>query len=152
VTHKVARKLQPVDAAYLAGLIDGEGTVTLARRHANEHRQLVVSISSTERDLVEWALHVTSVGKITSKRTTSARHAPGLAYSVSNRQALDVLRQVAPYLRSYKQRRACLALERYEVVTPRNGKYTDEMMTERETFVREFPAVTARGGPRNRRA
>jgi len=149
---KVARKLRPVDAAYLAGLIDGEGTVTLTRRHANEHRQLVVSISSTERDLVEWALHVTAVGKITSKRTTSARHAPGLAYSVSNRQALDVLRQVAPHLRSYKQRRTRLALEQYELLTPRNGKYSDDMVNERERFVREFLAITAHAGPRQPRA
>lgn len=34
------------DAAYIAGLIDGEGTVTLTRKHRNENRQLCVSISA----------------------------------------------------------------------------------------------------------
>jgi hypothetical protein len=33
------------EAAYLAGLIDGEGTIALSRRHASEHRQLVLSIT-----------------------------------------------------------------------------------------------------------
>ena len=54
MVYKVARTLMIDEAAYLAGLNDGEGTITLSRRHANEKRQLVVSISSTEPDLVEW--------------------------------------------------------------------------------------------------
>ena len=35
-------------AAYIAGLIDGEGTITLTRLHAHENRRLVVSIANTE--------------------------------------------------------------------------------------------------------
>ena len=51
MVQKVARTLMIDEAPYLAGLIDGDGTVTLARPHVNERRQLVVSISSTEREL-----------------------------------------------------------------------------------------------------
>jgi hypothetical protein len=40
VTYKAVRSLSIQDAAYIAGLIDGEGTVTLTRRHVNERRQL----------------------------------------------------------------------------------------------------------------
>ena len=112
MVYKVARTLMIDEAAYLAGLIDGEGTITLSRRHANEKRQLVVSISSTEPDLVEWAASATGVGKITRKRTSSDKHAPGLTYSVSNRQALAVLKQVLPFLRSYKKLRARLAYKK----------------------------------------
>jgi hypothetical protein len=32
--------LSKTDAAYIAGLIDGEGTVTLTRKHRNENRQI----------------------------------------------------------------------------------------------------------------
>jgi hypothetical protein len=45
---RVTRTLAIEDAAYIAGLIDGEGTVTLSKRHAKERRQLVVSIANTE--------------------------------------------------------------------------------------------------------
>ena len=131
------------DAAYLAGLIDGEGTVALSRRHANESRQLVVSISSTELALVEWALHTTGVGKITRKRTVSALHAPGLTYCVANRQALDLLRQVEPYLRSYKRLRARLVLTSYLELTPRNGKYTKELADRRRRFEEAFARLKA---------
>jgi hypothetical protein len=51
--YKVAKRLNCEDAAYLAGLIDGEGTIALTRRHAGEERQLVLSISSTEIDLLD---------------------------------------------------------------------------------------------------
>ena len=46
--YREVRQLSAADAAYLAGLIDGEGTVTLSRKHAGDMRQLVVSISNTE--------------------------------------------------------------------------------------------------------
>jgi hypothetical protein len=149
--YKAARKLGPEDAAYLAGLIDGEGTVTLSRRHANERRQLVLSISSTEPDLLHWAATATGVGKITRKRGVSDKHSPGLTYCVTNRQALAVLAQVAPYLRSYKKRRAGLALEQYVALTPRNGKYTVAATEARLLFERVFlmivPATRVRPNP-----
>ncbi len=137
-------KLSPEDAAYLAGLIDGEGTIALSRRHAGDNRQLVVTISSTESALVEWVRAALGVGKITHKRTTSPRHAPGLTYCVTNRQALNVLAQVAPFLRSYKRDRAELVLSRYLALTPRNGKYTEAMRSARRQFEDEFASLSIR--------
>jgi len=40
-------KLPAESAAYIAGLIDGEGTITLTRLHAGANRRLVVSIANT---------------------------------------------------------------------------------------------------------
>lgn len=54
--YKVCRQLSREDAAYLAGLIDGEGTIALSRKHLGVERQLVLSISSTEIELLEWAV------------------------------------------------------------------------------------------------
>jgi hypothetical protein len=144
MAYKVARTLTIDEAAYLAGLIDGEGTISLSRRHARDKRQLVVSISSTERELVDWVAVATGVGKITRKRTTSDKHAPGLTYMVSNRQALAILQQVMPYLRSYKKLRARLALDQYIALTPRNGKYADSVALQRDAFERAFLGTTAR--------
>jgi hypothetical protein len=69
--YRTVKALVPVDAAYMAGLIDGEGTVTLSRRHRNDQRQLVVSIANTERGLLEWTLDTVGAGKITGKRISS---------------------------------------------------------------------------------
>jgi hypothetical protein len=46
------RQLSDTEAAYLAGIIDGEGTITLTRTHRGENRRPVVSISSTEMDAI----------------------------------------------------------------------------------------------------
>ncbi len=44
------------NAAYVAGLIDGEGSISLTRHHRNEERQLVISISDNERSLLDFVL------------------------------------------------------------------------------------------------
>lgn len=68
------RRLSLEEAAYLGGIIDGEGTITLTRVHANENRRLVVSIANTELDLLQYVHGVVGAGKITRKRVTSVRH------------------------------------------------------------------------------
>jgi hypothetical protein len=62
--YKEVRSLAAVDAAYIAGLIDGEGTVTLSRRHAKDRRQLVVSIANTEIRLLEFVLERVGAGRL----------------------------------------------------------------------------------------
>ncbi|WP_018231860.1 LAGLIDADG family homing endonuclease [Thioalkalivibrio thiocyanodenitrificans] len=66
--------LAAIHAAYIAGLIDGEGTITLTRKHRNENRQLAVTISSTERNLLEFVKETLGVGKITRIRNRGAQH------------------------------------------------------------------------------
>jgi LAGLIDADG-like domain len=142
--YRIVRSLPPVDAAYLGGLIDGEGTVTLSRRHANERRQLVVRIANTDRALLEYALRVMGAGKITSKRIASERHTPSFCFTVTNRQALEMLRQIEPFLRTYKKQRTTLALTHYVRVTPRNGKYSPALNVERLNFERRFMNLTGK--------
>jgi hypothetical protein len=103
--YRKTARLSEVDAAYIAGLIDGEGTVTLSRKHRGENRQLNVSISSTERNILESVLQRVGAGKITRKRTAKLHHSPSFAYAIWNRQALDLLEQIAPHLTSYKRKR-----------------------------------------------
>ncbi len=45
---RVTNQLDTACAAYIAGLVDGEGTITLSRIHRNERRRLVVCISNND--------------------------------------------------------------------------------------------------------
>lgn len=135
--------LNPTDAAYIAGLIDGEGTITLTRKHRDEHRQLAVTISSTERCLLEFVLTACGVGKITNKRTSKSHHSPSFTYSVYNRQALTLLEAIAPYLRTYKRHRAQLILADYLRLTPRNGKYSPELLKRKSEFETQVMSMKA---------
>jgi len=132
--YKTANRLGHVDAAYIAGIIDGEGTVTLTHKHRNENRQLAVSVSNTEKALLDYVLETVGVGKITAQRTSRAHHTPSFACAVYNRQALHLLEQIRPYLRTYKAERAGLILRDYLAVTPRNGRYTPEQELARHQF------------------
>ena len=135
---RTVNPLDPASAAYIAGLVDGEGTVTLTRLHLGENRRLVVSISNSDLRLLEFVLGRVGVGKITRKRTYRPQHAPAFAFQVSGRQALALLLRITPYMRSYKAQRAQLALQKYVAVTPRNGKYTAEILSARDAFERRF--------------
>ena len=144
VQSRTVARLSESDTAYLAGLIDGEGTIALSRLHARDNRQLVVTISSTERVLVDWALRTIKAGKITSKKIAKSHHAPGLTYVITNRQALALLEQITPFLKSYKAHRARLVLDNYLQVTPRNGKYDLKTHKARLEFERAFAATSIR--------
>jgi hypothetical protein len=147
--YKRAKILSVTDAAYIAGLIDGEGTVTLSRRHAGDKRQVVVSISNTDRRLLQWVAEQIGAGKITGKRVSSAAHSPGFTFAISNRQALALLDQTSGYLRTYKRVRAELILASYINLTPRNGKYTDDIACRRSRFEQEVMQLGPKwAGPR----
>jgi hypothetical protein len=139
------KQLSPESAAYIAGLIDGEGTITLSRLHAGENRRLVVAIVSTEIQLLEFVLEEFSAGKITRKRTTSSKHAPSFCFAVTSRQALMLLMQVTRHLRSYKKLRAELALELYTALTPRNGRYDADQLAMRREFESRLLALSPNG-------
>ena len=132
------KTLSPTDAAYIAGIIDGEGSISLSRRHRNEQRQLEVSISNTDFALLEYIHQAVGAGRISNKRTYKDVHTPSATYCVSNRQALDLLEQLQPFLRTYKKERSDLVLNNYVRLTPRNGKYNQELLDERKKFVDKF--------------
>lgn len=142
--YKEVGSLSIADAAYIAGLIDGEGTITLSRRHAQDRRQLVVSIANTELPLLEFVLQQLGVGKITRKKIAAAHHTPSYSFAIANRQALSLLQQLQPYLRSHKRERAELVLEHYIKAVPRNGKYTPTLDQFRTDFESRFFAITSR--------
>ena len=132
-----------IDAAYIAGVVDGEGTITLTRKHRDEHRQLAITISSTERPLLEFIKSTVGFGKITKKRTSKEHHAASYTYAVYNRQALALLSAIHPFLRTYKRVRADLILKYYLQLTPRNGKYSTELLYKKRIFEEEVLSVKA---------
>jgi len=74
---------------------------------------------------------------------SKSHHTPSFAYAVYNRQALSLLQKILPYLKSYKRQRAELILRDYVKLTPRNGKYTSEIMAEKIQFENTVLAIKA---------
>lgn len=144
----LVRRLSATEAAYIAGIIDGEGTITLSRLHRHQNRRAVVSISSTELPLLRYIRSIVGAGRITSKVTARDHHSPSFTYVISSRQALALLEQVSKHLRTYKAQRCELLLQEYVLVTPRNGHYTADKWVERKRFEERFFASFTRPGTR----
>jgi hypothetical protein len=140
------RELSATEAAYVAGIIDGEGTITLTRAHRGEGRRPVVSISSTELSLLQYIHSIVGAGRITGKVTARDHHSPSFAYVISSRKALAPLAQISGYLRTYKLQRCRLLLDDYLAVTPRNGRYTHAQRAAKERFEARFFALSVRAG------
>ena len=149
--YRKVKLLSRTDAAYIAGFIDGEGTISLTRRHRQDNRQLAVTISNTELSPLMFVRDTSGAGRITSKLTYRENHARSYTYGLFNRQALALLGQIEPYLRSYKADRARLVLRDYVKLTPRNGKYSGKQMAARERFIEAFFAITANRTPNRHR-
>lgn len=132
--------MESFEAAYNAGIIDGEGTITLTRRHASEHRRPCITIASTDKELLVY-LHTLTGGTIINKKN----YKPGIhknSFSLNIKQkekVMFVLKQVSPYLRVDKKRnRALWILDNYDRVTPRNGKYDVEKLKLKILFEEDF--------------
>lgn len=102
--------LSTVDAAYLAGLIDADGTIGLYRKGRNGGAQYVLQmgISNTRNDVLAWVQEVTGVGLVAVNRPADERRKAAYHWIVQNRGAWSVLQQVMPYMR-IKNDRAALA-------------------------------------------
>jgi len=126
------------DYAYAAGLIDGEGTITLSRDHAKRNRIPVISMTSTTPELILW-IQEQFGGQVRHHRTYRAHHRDSMIWSIKYDCAIEALRHVRPYLKEpEKVRRADLILSTYKSVTVRNGKYTAEDVAMKQQFEHEF--------------
>jgi hypothetical protein len=122
--------------AYAAGLIDGEGTVTMSRR--GDFRFPVVSVSSTTIELLEF-MKRNHGGSISKHKTYQDHHKQSWSWKVVNDAALALLKQIRPYmLEPEKTYRADCLTEEYKAVTVRNGKYTPEQRARRLEFEERF--------------
>ena len=126
--------LSKCSSAYIAGVVDADGTITVTRKHINENRHPALSISNTDRHLLEFVLDAVGAGKITAKRRVAEHHTPSFAFAIYNRQALELIRQLRPFLRTYKAKRSDLILSDYLKLTPRNGKYSKASLLARKAF------------------
>ena len=132
--------LKDWEAAYLAGIIDGEGSITLTRMHKNEYRRPCISISSSDPELIQYLKSLIGGNISIKKNYKPSKHKDSYTLSVKNKEkVLYILEMISPLLRvDKKKNRALWILYYYDFVTPRNGKYTLEQMNRKLLFEEIF--------------
>jgi hypothetical protein len=135
--------LSKTEAAYLAGIIDGEGTITLTKMHRTEHRRPIISIASTEIELLQYIQKLIG-GYISSKKNYNpSLHKNSYVLTIKNkRDIFTILICISPYLKiSQKKKRASLILDKYDKLTARNGKYNPDQLLLKQLFEEEFLSI-----------
>ena len=135
------------ELAYLAGIIDGEGCISLSTgktsrriRHSTQ-----VFIGNTDERLIHW-LHQRFGGSIGVRQRQNASHKPLWYWLVSGAAIEPILRATLPYLR-LKHAQACLVLEYRSTIAPigSNQPTPVEVVSQREQLKSNLSVLNHRG-------
>ncbi len=129
-----------IEKAYIAGIIDGEGSIMLQRFHTNQYPAPCVSIASTTIELLTWLKGTIGYGVIIKKKNYNPeKHKLSYSFVIKQNNAIKLLEDIYPYLIiESKRKRAEMIITQYKSLTPRNGRYTDELLAKKEIFYEEF--------------
>ena len=90
------QKLQIV--AYIAGIIDGEGTITLSKIHkTSKFRHPVIAVSSTSYEILQF-IHTHYGGTIINHKTYKKHHKRSWVWKTTYNKAIKLVSDIYPYL------------------------------------------------------
>jgi len=135
--------MSPEEKAYIAGIIDGEGSIMLTKFHSNQFPAPCVTVASTSYELLEWIKNRTGIGTIKSKKNYNPKkHQDSFTYMIKYDDAINFLKEIEPYLIiTQKRLRAQLIINVYKIVTPRNGRYSAQLLKIKEEFYNNFISI-----------
>ena len=96
----------------------------------------------TSLELLEWVKNKSGIGSIRSKKNYNPiTHKDSYTYIARYNDAISLLKEIEPYLViEQKKHRAQLILTEYKKLTPRNGRYSEELLKKKEEFHIKFMA------------
>lgn len=92
--------MKPTEAAWLGGIIDGEGSITEGGPYQGKKTtRWQLSAVNTDRRLLERCFEITGVGSILVKAARKEGHKELCAWNVTSYRNMDhILRQIRPFL------------------------------------------------------
>lgn len=133
--------ISDTEAAYAAGLLDGEGSIALTCHNSSRWPSPQVSVSTTDIEALEW-LQQRFGGVIVRKRTYNPSHKIPYDWKLTDRKALAFLAQVRRFMVIERKIQRCdLLLREYVACTPRNGRYTPDMAQKKRALIERFSSL-----------
>lgn len=136
------KMLTEVEKSYLAGIIDGEGTICIAFRGKRTHSSksimysLVVSVSNTYEPLIKW-VNECFKGSFSTTRKHDLRYKDYYTWQLDGPRSYEFIKIVLPYL-LVKHKQALLAIDYWENKSKRTGRRVGRRLTQEEvTFRRD---------------
>lgn len=92
------------DAAYLARISDGEGSITLTRIHKGENRRPCISISSNDIEMLEYIRNIAGGNIYPKKNYNPKKHQDSFTlYFKKKTEVYNILRKTRNFLRVEKK-------------------------------------------------
>ena len=90
VSNGVFIMLTDLQIGYIAGIIDGEGSVCLTRNAPNEHRSPALSVSSTTKEMLDY-LKENLGGSISTAKKYKESHKDAWHWNIRGNKAIEIL-------------------------------------------------------------
>lgn len=133
-----------ISIAYLAGLVDGEGSVLLEKTRSG-FRRPALSVASTCLPILDWVKSKFG-GCVPSSRKRDPRYrSEKIAHSwhLANDSAILLMKRILPHMHEPRKiARIQHILTHYKKCTPRNGQYSPQMLVAKMKFEEDFFTLT----------
>jgi hypothetical protein len=132
-----------LEAAYIAGLVDGEGCLTISKK-SGDRFNAHVSITNTNRKMLEWVFDKVKLGIIYSQPGT-VKSKVTFRYELRVKEIEAFLKMILPYL-ICKREQADLLLEYLGCRhTSGHGPKPTDLRIQHELICEEIQALNKRG-------
>jgi|SRR5579871_467146 hypothetical protein len=102
-------KLNPVDLAYLAGIVDGEGCISINRQKQKDYKKHpyayrgTINVHMTSESTIRWIHKTVKLGSVCFKPVHKKNHKNAWTWAVWSKQAALLIVQLLPYLKLKKK-------------------------------------------------
>lgn len=134
--------LSETDKAYLAGIIDGEGCITVWKSGRYDNRVVTVAVAMNDKQAVD-LLYEAFGGCLFHIKKQNPKWNDSWRWAVKSRRAKVVLEALLPYLR-VKTRQAEAALELISSFTHIGGRATVEQREKQALLHSQISALNQR--------
>jgi len=128
--------MKRTDLAYIAGLFDGEGTLTLS----DNPWRIIACLALTNRSIPYW-FKFNFGGSIYHYKPSNGNHSESWRWGVSSQKALTFIKSIYPYL-ILKKPQADVAIKFQAGL---RSKGSGKALTEKEIAVREAEYIIMQG-------
>jgi len=136
-------RMTDIELSYVAGIVDGEGSVMFVKTNFSKFSVPVLSICNTNLALLEW-IKFKFGGQIHSRKPRKKGHKVSYELRWYYDGCLNMLSRLVDYL-IVKKPQAMLLLSEYKALTPRNGKYTEYLLDKKIALIQRIKELNKRG-------
>jgi len=140
--------LTDIDKGYLAGLIDGEGTIRIMRALQKWYAPFI-AITNTDTSMMDWLQKIfgeRDIGRLYVEKRSKPNHKPKFVFNIASVQGVKmILEQVVDILKT-KRRQALLVLE---FIKMKEDKADYGVLPREIELFEELKRLNARGTPRS---